>query len=127
MIQMDDPVDYVSSLSDDHRCIIITHDHGLDYRLTLSLLTETEIDYVGLIGSDTKAKRFYDRLEKDGVSAEDRARCHCPIGLGSVKGKLPMEIAVSVAAQVLSLDPAAASEIKPDLTWKQIREAFSPS
>ena len=124
LIHRDDPVLTVDELSDDYRCIIITHDHALDYRLTHALLTRTEIDYVGLIGSDTKAGRFYSRLEKDGVSEADRARCHCPIGLSSVKGKLPMEIAVSIAAQLLSLDPVQASEIKPDLTWKEIREAF---
>ena len=126
LIRLDDPVDFVKELSQIHRCIIITHDHALDYRLTHAILTETEIDYVGLIGSDTKAQRFYARLEKEGVGEDDRKRCHCPIGMPSVKGKLPMEIAVSIAAQVLSLDPVKASQIKPDLTWKEIRAAFSP-
>lgn len=124
--ELEDPVAFVDSLSDVQRCIIVTHDHALDYRLTKAILTQTDIDYVGLIGSETKATRFMNRLEKDGVSEEERARCHCPIGLSSVRGKLPMEIAISVAAQVLSLDPVQTSEIKPDLTWKQIREAFVP-
>lgn len=125
-LQLDDPVSFVDELSDVHRCIIVTHDHALDYRLTHAILTRTEIDYIGLIGSDTKARRFMKRLEKDGVGPADRRRCHCPIGLASVRGKLPMEIAVSIVAEVLSLDPSPASEVKPDLTWKQIREAFVP-
>ena len=79
LVCVDDPVGYVNELTDSHRCIIITHDHALDYQLTHKVLTETEIDYVGLIGSDTKAKRFYSRLEKDGVSHDDRKRCRCPI------------------------------------------------
>jgi xanthine dehydrogenase accessory factor len=122
---LEDPVEIIRELTDTHRAVIVTHDHALDYHLAYALLTETEIDYVGLIGSDTKAKRFYTRLEKDGVSEADRQRCICPIGLPDVKGKLPMEIAVSIAAQVLSLDPVKASEIKPDLSWKEIRQAFS--
>ena len=119
-----DPLDHVQVLTDAHRCIIVTHDHALDYRLAYTLLTETEIDYVGLIGSDTKAERFYSRLQKDGLSEAEGQRCRCPIGLPIVGGKLPMEIAVSIAAEVLSLDPVAASEIKPDLTWKEIQRVF---
>ncbi|MEK9822366.1 MAG: xanthine dehydrogenase accessory protein XdhC [Gammaproteobacteria bacterium] len=122
-----DPVDYIKALNDTQRCIIVTHDHALDYRLTLALLTETEIDYIGLIGSDTKAARFYDRLTKDGVSAADQARCHCPIGLPGISGKLPMEIAVAITAQLLSLDPVSTSQVKPDLTWRQIKAAFAQS
>lgn len=127
LICIGDPVDHIRQLTDSHRCVIVTHDHALDYRLTYGLLTETEIDYVGLIGSEIKAQRFYSRLEKDGVSESDSARCRCPIGVGAVRGKLPMEIAVSIAAELLSLDPVAVSEIKPDLSWREIKEAFTNS
>lgn len=126
LVMREDPVNYVDELSDSHRCIVITHDHALDYRLVHAMLTQTEIDYVGLIGSDTKARRFFQRMEKDGIAAEDQARCRCPIGMPDVKGKLPMEIAVSIAAQILSLDPVKASQIKPELSWKEIRQAFPP-
>lgn len=121
---LETPEDYVDELGDDQRCIIVTHDHALDYRLAYAILTRTEVDYVGLIGSDTKAARFYRHLERDGVSESERTRLVCPIGHRNVRGKLPMEIAVSIAAQVLSLDPSRSSEIKPDLTWKEIREAL---
>lgn len=121
---VDDPVRHITELSDAHRCIIVTHDHALDYRLALTLMTETDIDYIGLIGSDTKAERFFSRFKKDGVTEAEMSRCKCPVGLETVNGKLPMEIAVSIAAEVLSLDPSAASEIKPDLTWKEIQQVF---
>ena len=67
------------------------------------------------------------KLKKEGLSDEDLARCVCPIGLPSVKGKLPMEIAVSVSAQLLSLESSANSDLKPAISWKEIRAAFSPS
>lgn len=125
LVIQDEPESYVNELSNEHRALILTHDHALDYRLTSALLSETEIDYIGLIGSGTKAERFFANLKSEGFSEQELERVHCPVGLTSVKGKLPMEIAVSIAAQVLSLDPQAASEIKPDLTWKEIRDAFS--
>ena len=123
-ICLSDPSDHIQSLSDQHRCIVLTHDHALDYRLVYALLTETDVDYVGLIGSETKAKRFYSRLKKDGVSSAEQLRCRCPVGIPEVGGKLPMEIAVSIAAEVLSLDPVAVSEIKPELSWKEIQQVF---
>ena len=126
LVETQDPVGHVDTLSDLHRCIIVTHDHALDYELTHALLTRTEIDYVGLIGSATKSRRFFDRLEKDGLSAEDQKRVRCPVGLPSVSGKLPMEIAVSIAAEILSLDAIRSSSLKSDLTWKEIRAAFPP-
>ena len=123
-IYLQDPVEYIPSLTDAHRCIVVTHDHALDYRLLYALLTETDIAYVGLIGSSTKANRFFQRLKKDGVSDDEQRRCRCPIGLPDVKGKLPMEIAVSIAAEILSLDPIAFSEVKPELSWKEIQQVF---
>ncbi len=123
-ISLSDPADHIQFLTDTHRCIVVTHDHALDYRLLYILLTETDIDYIGLIGSETKAKRFFNRLDKDGVSLDDQRRCRCPIGLPEVRGKLPMEIAVSIAAEVLSLEPGAISELKPELSWKEIQQVF---
>ena len=120
-------VEHVEAMTSDERCLVMTHDHHLDYRLVSAILTRTEVDFVGLIGSETKSKRFISKLRKEGLSDEDLARCVCPIGLSSVKGKLPMEIAVSVAAQLLSLDPVANSDLKPAISWKEIRAAFSPS
>jgi xanthine dehydrogenase accessory factor len=124
---IDDPVEHVEGMASEERCLVMTHDHHLDYRLVSAILTMTEVDFVGLIGSETKSKRFMSKLKKGGLSDEDLARCVCPIGLSSVKGKLPMEIAVSVAAQLLSLEPGANSDLKPAISWKEIRAAFSPS
>jgi len=88
--------------------LILTHDHGLDYRLTVAALT-SPARFVGLIGSRTKRARFLSRLQKDGV---DAARLTCPVGVAGITGKEPAVIAVSVAAQLLQLQsemPSAAS------------------
>lgn len=80
--------------------VILTHDHGLDYRLTAAALA-SEARYVGLIGSGTKRARFLSRLEKDGVNAD---RLTCPIGLPGPKGKEPEVIAIATLAQLLMLE-----------------------
>jgi xanthine dehydrogenase accessory factor len=56
-----------------------------------------------MIGSQTKALRFRKRLADAGFAAQSIEKIHSPIGLPEVKGKLPMEVAVSIAAQLQSL------------------------
>ena len=79
--------------------VILTHDHGLDYRLTAAALGG-RARFVGLIGSRTKRARFVSRLEKEGI---DHARLTCPIGLPGIHGKEPEAIAIAVLAQLLML------------------------
>ncbi|HYD12885.1 MAG TPA: xanthine dehydrogenase accessory protein XdhC [Allosphingosinicella sp.] len=83
--------------------VILTHDHGLDYRLTAAALA-SPAHYVGLIGSETKRARFLSRLEKDGI---DHGRLTCPIGLAGLEGKEPEVIAIATLAQLLTLRSAA--------------------
>lgn len=87
--------------------LIMTHDHGLDYRLTAAAL-HSPAGFVGLIGSATKRARFLSRLEGDGFDAAARGRLTCPIGVEGVTGKAPEVIAIAVAAQLLRLHGAAA-------------------
>ncbi|CAH0496189.1 xanthine dehydrogenase accessory protein XdhC [Novosphingobium sp. CECT 9465] len=97
----------VGEAPDDAAVVILTHDHGLDYRLTLAALSRPPLAFTGLIGSQTKRARFLSRLEREGISAEVRARLTCPIGLPGVVGKEPDVIAVAVLAQLLQLPRAA--------------------
>lgn len=119
-----DPLLFAGQLEANTKALILTHDHALDYRILATLLDETDIDYIGLIGSETKAKRFMKRLQHDGFSDDDRSRCMCPVGITGVKGKRPMEVAVSIAAQVLSLaaDPAQAN--RRGVSWREIKAAL---
>ncbi len=81
--------------------LILTHDHALDYDLTLAALSASGGGWVGLIGSATKRARFTRRLLGDGVGPAEVARLSCPIGLTAIEGKAPEIIAVSVAADLL--------------------------
>ena len=91
---------------DNAAVVILTHDHGLDYRLTRAALARAGLAFVGLIGSATKRARFLSRLEADGIAADARARLTSPIGIAGVAGKEPDVIAVGTLAQLLQLGPA---------------------
>jgi xanthine dehydrogenase accessory factor len=90
--------------------LIMTHDHALDFRLTLAALRRPPVAFVGLIGSATKRARFLSRLEREEVSAEARRRLTCPIGVDGVVGKEPDVIAIAVLAQLLQIPPVACEQ-----------------
>ncbi|MBF7141446.1 MULTISPECIES: xanthine dehydrogenase accessory protein XdhC [Pseudomonas] len=99
----DDPVEEVDRLRPGSYCLVMTHDHQLDLALSEAILRRGDTQWFGLIGSKTKRARFEHRLRDRGLAAEALARMRCPVGLDAVKGKLPMEIAVSIAAEIISL------------------------
>ncbi|HSC66655.1 MAG TPA: xanthine dehydrogenase accessory protein XdhC [Cellvibrio sp.] len=100
-----DPTAAIAQLPQESWVVIFTHDHSLDFALCQQLLRagEKQFAYLGLIGSQTKALRFRKRLGDAGFVAADIEKIYSPIGLPEVKGKLPMEVAVSIAAQLQSL------------------------
>ena len=102
-------VDEVDELPPGSYVIVMTHNHQLDLELAERILRRGDFAYFGLIGSKTKRARFEHRLRERGLAAESIARMRCPLGLPEVRGKLPMEIAVSVAGEVIatySAEPA---------------------
>lgn len=101
--QLDDPLDAVNEAPADSYFVIMTHDHPLDLALSEAILRRNDFRYVGVIGSATKARRFRYRLAGKGIAAEVLARLRCPVGLPDVKGKLPAEIAVAVAGEIISV------------------------
>jgi xanthine dehydrogenase accessory factor len=84
---------------EDAAVLIMTHDHGLDYRLAAAALG-SGARFVGLIGSQTKRARFLKRLAADTIVS---ARLTCPIGLPGINGREPEVIAIAVLAQLLTL------------------------
>jgi xanthine dehydrogenase accessory factor len=86
--------------------LVMTHSHQLDLRIVEAALRRGDLPYLGLIGSRTKRARFEARLAERGVSALSLARIVCPIGIPGAGGKLPAEIAIAVAAQLLLLRPS---------------------
>ena len=81
--------------------LVMTHDHAEDMALCDAALRASHLASIGLIGSSAKWARFQRRLADDGHSAEALERITTPIGIGTLTGKDPATIAVSVAAALL--------------------------
>lgn len=101
-IVSEEPVDEVAAQPPGTYFIVMTHDHQLDLELTATILQRNDFTWFGLIGSKSKRARFEHRLRDRGLSSEVVQRMRCPMGLDAVKGKLPMEIAVSITAEIIA-------------------------
>ena len=85
----------------DAMILVMTHSHALDQRIADAALRLERFSYVGVIGSMTKRARMLSRFKAAGIEASALERFVCPIGLTSIRSKLPAAIAVSVAAELL--------------------------
>jgi xanthine dehydrogenase accessory factor len=102
LILSEDVIEEVDNLPAGSYCIVMTHNHQLDLELAAAILKRGDFSYFGLIGSKTKRMKFEHRLRDRGFDAAVLQRMRCPMGLTEVKGKLPMEIAVSIAGEVIA-------------------------
>lgn len=106
-ILTDHPEDEVKDVPPGAYALVMTHSHDLDLQICERLLKRGDCRYVGVIGSSTKRRNFEARLARKGFAEELIGRLHCPIGLPGLEGKHPREIAIAVAAELLSLRDAA--------------------
>lgn len=81
-------------------CLVMTHDHQLDQE-AIAWALGRGYAFVGGIGSRAKAERTRQRLAARGFSALDVERVRMPLGL-AIGARLPDEIAVSVAAELVA-------------------------
>ncbi len=68
-------------------------------------LLDKDFTYFGILGSRAKMKTLLRDLEDDGFASERLARIHTPIGL-AINSRSPMEIAVSIVAEIISVKNA---------------------
>lgn len=120
----DDPAGDAPGLCRNAHVLILTHNHALDFELCQALLTQQDILSLGLIGSQTKAARFRQRLEHRGYADTDIERLRCPVGRLDVPGKRPMEVAVSMSAELLSLaaNSATSKPLRRGVSWSALKD-----
>ena len=82
-------------------CIVLTHSHDHDFKIINEILNLNTFQFIGLIGSKTKKKKFNNRLVKLGYNHNLINKIECPIGLQNIKSKKPGEIAISIIARLL--------------------------
>jgi len=125
----EDPLEFVEAAPAGSYLLILTHNHQLDYSLCEAALQRDDLAFVGVIGSQTKARRFRQRLAHRGFSQTKLERLCCPVGLASVPGKRPMEVAVSIAAQVIATYQQASPprQRHQGLAWRDLEQLLLDS
>ena len=84
---------------------VLTHDHKFDIPLLQAALA-TPAAYVGALGAKRTNAERVERLRALGVSEDELARIHAPIGL-DIGARTPEEVAVAVAAEIVALRRSA--------------------
>ena len=81
--------------------VIVTrgHRHDLD---CLRHVLRSDAFYLGMIGSRHKVATVFEALRGEDVGPEELRRVHAPIGL-DIHAKTPAEIALSIAAEIVSV------------------------
>jgi xanthine dehydrogenase accessory factor len=96
-----EPADLVRELPDHAFVLCLTQGHATDRPILHRCLTERQFPFLGAIGSAAKAAVLRRELVEGGVPAARAGEFHCPLGLG-LGTSHPQEIAVSIAAQLVS-------------------------
>lgn len=78
----------------------MTMGHAFDLPVLLEAFKRSDIPYLGVIGSDSKAVVFRNDLLKNAIPEEKVNTLHCPIG-EKFGNNTPVEIAFSIVAQLI--------------------------
>lgn len=79
---------------------VLTHDHRFDVPAVLGALA-TDVGYLGAMGSRRTHAERVERLRAAGVTDEQLARLHAPIGL-DLGATTPEETAVAICAEIIA-------------------------
>jgi xanthine dehydrogenase accessory factor len=123
----DSPAHEVASMPAGSYYIIMTHNHPLDFSITEAAIKRGDARYIGLIGSQTKWRRFCMRFDHRGYEPELYQPVRCPVGLAQVPGKLPMEVATSIAAEVISeyQRERGTRPTQRGIGWSELKSGFA--
>lgn len=119
-----DPAASVAALPTGSHALVMTHDHGEDRALIDALLKRQDCASIGLIGSDSKWASFQRPLRDAGHPQTTLNSVRCPIGIPEAKGKRPYEIALSVAAELLTLKPKVDAVDRRGVAPQTLRKVF---
>ena len=99
--QVDAYEDGVSLVGDDHFVLSLSMGHSYDVPILKKLLDRESLPrFLGVIGSEAKARTIRRELHQLGYSADRTSKIQCPVGL-KVGNNSPAEIAVSMAAGLI--------------------------
>lgn len=90
--------DYMTVTSQDY-AVVLTNGHSHDAEVEYQLLQFAPA-YLGVIGSAKKTAAVNEKLRARGVTEEQLATVHTPVGL-PIRAVTPEEIAISIAAEMI--------------------------
>ena len=90
----------VSRIPDGSFVVLMSQGHTTDKPVLIEILRTRTFPYLGVIGSNSKAKRLRQDIAEAGLPEEAQRAFFCPIGL-PIGSDAPQEIAISVIAQLL--------------------------
>ncbi len=100
-VEAAEPADLVPTIPGHAFVLCLTKGHAFDRPVLQRALAERKFPFLGVIGSDAKAKVLRQELIAAGLPAERAGDFHCPVGLPFGNND-PREIALSIAAQLLT-------------------------
>ncbi len=100
-LQHENPADLVPEMPDHAFLLCLTKGHTHDRPVLQRALAERKFPYIGVIGSDAKAKILRREMTAAGLPAKRAKLFHCPVGLPFGTNNTH-EIALSIAAQLLA-------------------------
>ncbi|MFD3438979.1 XdhC family protein [Streptomyces sp. NPDC058685] len=102
-VVVDWPHRYLRTTGTDDRTVlcVLTHDPKFDVPL-LEVALRSPASYIGVMGSRRTHEDRMARLRERGLTEDELARLHSPIGL-DLGARTPEEVAVSVAAEIVAL------------------------
>ena len=102
-----EPADAVAGLPAGAFVLCMTQGHATDLPIVRRLLQDGRARFIGVIGSEPKARTMRSALLKEGFAADAVEAIRCPLGL-AIGSNAPAEIAVSIAAQLLQVRDGSA-------------------
>ena len=97
-----EPWTIINRLEKNSLFVVLTHSHDYDLKI-LNEILKLDFNFAGLIGSNTKKRRFIKRLEDLGHNKKLINKIECPIGMEIGDSKDPEEIAFSIITRLISI------------------------
>jgi xanthine dehydrogenase accessory factor len=94
--------DEVAKIPEGSYVVLMSQGHTTDKPVLIEILRTRTFPYLGVIGSNSKAKRLRQDIREAGLPAEAEKAFFCPVGL-PFGSDAPAEIAFSVIAQLLQV------------------------
>lgn len=127
-ILSEQPNEEVAALPENAFVLVVTHNHQLDYAIAEQTLKRSDIGWLGVIGSETKARRFRQRLEHKGFNPARIEHMRCPVGLNAVGGREPAEIAIAIAGEILALKNGSRGSLarkREGVPWQALKRLIN--